>query len=137
MFFYLKKAKQTNLSISLYQCHELRAGNQARFDEVMAAVGPHVDIVMICGSDTRLNDNSEDRSDAIKPLGEGDYDPKEFLSILKKTSSPESSCYTPLAWSKNLRLIIRNPSVSIRKCAPKLPPNPNKEKGFSIPFLFL
>ena len=50
----------------------------------MAAVGPHVDIVTLCGSDTKLNDNSEDWSDAIKPLGEGNYDPKEFLSILKK-----------------------------------------------------
>jgi|LakMenEpi05May12_1017382.scaffolds.fasta_scaffold00480_2 sugar phosphate isomerase/epimerase len=84
MLVYLKKAKQPNLSISLHQCHELRAGNQARLDEVMAAVGPHVDIVTLCGSHTKLNDNSEDWSDAIKPLGEGDYDPKEFLRVLKK-----------------------------------------------------
>lgn len=84
MLVYWKKAKQPNLSISLHQCHELRAGNQSRLDEVMAAVGKHVDIVTLCGSDVKLHDNSLDWSDAIKPLGEGDYDPKEFLRVLKK-----------------------------------------------------
>jgi sugar phosphate isomerase/epimerase len=84
MLVYLKKANQPNLSISVHQCHELRAGNMGRLDEVISAVGSYMDIVTICGSDKKVNDNSEDWSDAIKPLGEGDYDPKEFLRVLKK-----------------------------------------------------
>lgn len=84
MLHYLKQANQQNLTISVHQCHEMRAGNAHRLDEVMTAVGPHMDIVTICGSDKKVNDNSEDWSDAIKPLGEGDYDPKEFLRALKR-----------------------------------------------------
>ncbi len=80
----LKKADRPNLTISVHQCHEMRAGNTDRIDAVMTAVGPYMDIVTICGSDRKVNDNSKDWSDAIKPLGEGDYDPKEFLRALKR-----------------------------------------------------
>lgn len=80
----LKKADRSNLTISVHQCHEMRAGNTDRIDAVMTAVGPYMDIVTICGSDRKVNDNSKDWSDAIKPLGEGDYDPKEFLRALKR-----------------------------------------------------
>jgi sugar phosphate isomerase/epimerase len=84
MLVYLKKSKQQNLTISLHQCHELRAGNIDRIDEIMSTVGPHIDMVTLCGSDRKLRDDSPDWSDAIKPLGEGDYDPKDFLRVLKK-----------------------------------------------------
>ncbi len=84
MLPYLKQANQPNLTISVHQCHEMRAGNTHRLDEVMTAISPHMDIVTICGSDEKMNDNSPDWSDAIKPLGEGDYDPKKFLRALKK-----------------------------------------------------
>lgn len=80
----LKKAERPNLTISVHQCHEMRAGNTDRIDAVMTAVGPYMDIVTLCGSDRKVNDNSKDWSDAIKPLGEGDYDPKEFLRALKR-----------------------------------------------------
>jgi sugar phosphate isomerase/epimerase len=80
----LKKADRPNLTISVHQCHEMRAGNTDRIAEVMTAVGPYMDIVTICGSDRKVSDNSKDWSDAIKPLGEGDYDPKEFLRALKR-----------------------------------------------------
>jgi hypothetical protein len=43
-----------------------------------------MDIVTICGSDRKTNYESPDWSDAIKPLGEGDYDPREFLRALKR-----------------------------------------------------
>ncbi len=81
----LKKADRPNLTISLHQCHELRAGNIDRLDAVMDAVGPYIDIATICGSDRKMNDNVKGNwDDAIKPLGEGDYDPKEFLRVLKR-----------------------------------------------------
>ena len=80
----LKKAGRPNLTISVHQCHEMRAGNTDRIDAVMTTVGPYMDIVTICGSNKKVNDNSKDWSDAIKPLGEGDYDPKEFLRALKR-----------------------------------------------------
>lgn len=84
MLVYLKKAAKSNLTVSVHQCHELRAGNIDRIDAVMDAAGPYMDIVTICGSDTKVNDNSKDWSDAIKPLGEGDFDPKIFLRALKR-----------------------------------------------------
>ena len=80
----LKKADRPNLTISVHQCHEMRAGNTHRIDAVMTAVGPYMDIVTISGSDKMVNDNSKDWSDAIKPFGEGDYDPKDFLRALKR-----------------------------------------------------
>ena len=80
----LKKADRPNLTISVHQCHELRRGNVNRLDEVMTAVGPYMDIVTICGSNRNTNYESQDWNDAIKPLGEGDYDPKEFLRALKR-----------------------------------------------------
>lgn len=84
MLVYLKKAARPNLTVSVHQCHEMRAGNTARFDAVMDAAGPYMDIVTICGSDLKVNDDSKDWSDAIKPLGEGDFDPKVFLRALKR-----------------------------------------------------
>lgn len=81
---YLKQANRPNLTISVHQCHEMRAGNTGRLDAVMDAVGRYMDIVTLCGSDKNVNDNSKDWSDAIKPLGEGDYDPKDFLRALRR-----------------------------------------------------
>lgn len=80
---YLNKSKRTNLTISLHQCHELRAGNIDRLDGVVKAIGKHLDLVTICGSDRKTNDNSTDWSDAIKPLGEGDFDPRILLRVLR------------------------------------------------------
>lgn len=80
----LKKADRPNLTISVHQCHELRRGNVDRLDAVMTAVGPYMDIVTICGSDRKTNYDSPTWDDAIKPLGEGDYDPREFLRALKR-----------------------------------------------------
>lgn len=80
---YLKKSGRPNLTISLHQCHELRAGNLDRLDAVVTALGQHLDLVTICGSDRRTNDNSTDWSDAIKPLGEGDFDPRILLRVLR------------------------------------------------------
>lgn len=80
----LKKADRHNLSISVHQCHELRLGNVERLDEVMTSVAPYMDIATICGSDRKTNYDSQDWKDAIKPLGEGDYDPREFLRALKR-----------------------------------------------------
>ncbi len=84
MLVYLKRAAKPNLKVSVHQCHEMRAGNIDRIDAVMDAAGPYMDIVTICGSDTKVNDNSKDWSDSIKPLGEGDFDPKIFLRALKR-----------------------------------------------------
>jgi sugar phosphate isomerase/epimerase len=81
----LKLADRPNLTISVHQCHELRAGNIDRLDAVMDAVAPYMDLVSICGSDRKMNDKVKGNwDDAIKPLGEGDYDPKEFLRALKR-----------------------------------------------------
>ncbi len=81
---FLKKAERDNLTISVHQCHELRAGNIDRLDAVVKAVLPYMDLVTVCGSDRKTNDNSKDWSDAIKPFGEGDFDPKIFLRVLER-----------------------------------------------------
>ena len=81
---YLTKAARPNVTLSVHLCHELRAGNIDRLDAVVAAVLPHLDMVTLSGSDRKTTAGAKDWSDAIKPLGEGDYDPKTFLRILKK-----------------------------------------------------
>ena len=83
---YLKEARRPNLTISVHQCHEMRGGNTDRLDAVMAAVGPYMDLVTICGSDQIVHDGNPQWGDAIKPLGEGDYDPKYFLRALKRAN---------------------------------------------------
>jgi len=81
----LKLADRPNLTISVHQCHELRAGNIDRLNAVMDAVAPYMDLVSICGSDRKMDGKVKGNwDDAIKPLGEGDYDPKEFLRALKR-----------------------------------------------------
>lgn len=84
MLVYLKKAERPNLTVSVHLCHEMRGGNRDRLAAVVAAAGTHLDMVTISGSDREVNDNSKDWSDAIKPFGEGDYDPRIFLRVLKK-----------------------------------------------------
>jgi sugar phosphate isomerase/epimerase len=82
---YLTKAARHNVTLRVHQCHELRAGNIDRLNAVMDAVAPYMDLVSICGSDRKMNGTVKGNwDDAIKPLGEGDYDPKEFLRALKR-----------------------------------------------------
>ncbi len=79
---FLNKANRPNLTLTVHLCHEIRAGNGARLGEVVAAVRPHLDLATISGSNTEVVDNSQDWSDAIKPLGEGDFDASKFLRAL-------------------------------------------------------
>ncbi len=81
-----EKSGRQNLTISIHQCHEMRAGNTDRLADIIAKVGSHLDLVTICGSNIKMSKEEKNWDDAIKPLGEGDYDPKKFLRLLTDAS---------------------------------------------------
>ncbi len=78
----LKKADRPNLTLTVHLCHELRAGNGHRIEEVVRQAKPWLSLATISGADTAMRPNTRDWSDAIKPLGEGDYDASRLLRVL-------------------------------------------------------
>jgi sugar phosphate isomerase/epimerase len=75
-------AGRGDLKLSLHLCHELRAGNGGRIAEVIEATLPDIAIASINGANRAVNPGSPDWSDAIRPLGEGDYDVTGYLRAL-------------------------------------------------------
>jgi hypothetical protein len=80
----LHEAQRPNLALSVHLCHELRAGNGDRLDEILKAVGPLLRLPSISGSDSDAprHRGQPTWADAIKPLGEGDYDASRFMRAL-------------------------------------------------------
>jgi len=68
-----------NVGVTFNLCHELRAGNEARFDEILEKAAPRLFFVSINGAD---HEGDWDR--LIQPLGRGSFD--VFL-ILRKLDS--------------------------------------------------
>ena len=65
-----------NVGVTFNLCHELRAGNEARFDEILEKAAPRLFFVSINGAD---HEGDWDR--LIQPLGRGAFD---VFSVLKK-----------------------------------------------------
>lgn len=81
---YIKELDKDNLKLTFHLCHEIRAGNGGRLLDVALSAAPYLTYATISGSNISTVDNSEDWSDAIKPLDEGDYSVEEFVSVLQK-----------------------------------------------------
>ena len=82
---YIKELNKNNLFLSLHLCHEIRAGNGKRIDEVVQNVGKYIRLVSISGADTIPCTDCPDWSDSIKPLYEGDYNTSDVYNILKES----------------------------------------------------
>jgi len=67
-----------NVGLTFNLCHELRAGNAARFPVILRAVAPHLRLVSINGAE---HDGDWDR--LIKPLGDGAFDVLGLLRDLQ------------------------------------------------------
>lgn len=71
------QAKRKNLGVSFNLCHELMAGNEARFDELLDKAASDLFVVSINGAD---HEGGWDK--LIQPLGEGTFDLDKFLRKL-------------------------------------------------------
>jgi len=70
-------AERDNLGVTFNLCHELRAGNEARFDEILEAAAPELYMVSINGAD---HEGGWDK--LIQPLGQGEFDVSTVLRKL-------------------------------------------------------
>ncbi|MBT3480576.1 MAG: SnoaL-like domain-containing protein [Opitutales bacterium] len=86
MIPFLKEVQNGNVYISLHLCHELRAGNGDRLDEIAAKIKPWLRLPSINGSESDVvNDDHEAEGwkRAIQPLTQGDYDSSKLLKALR------------------------------------------------------
>ena len=60
------------VKLSIHLCHELKAGNRDRFDEVVAKIAPHLALASLNGVDTSVDFNVESWNTMILPLDQGD-----------------------------------------------------------------
>lgn len=67
-----------NVGVTFNLCHELRAGHEARFDELLEKAAPKLFLVSINGAD---HEGDWDR--LIQPLGRGEFDVFPILKKLK------------------------------------------------------
>jgi len=84
----VKRINHPNLKLALHLCHEMKAGNVDRLDEVVNNVHEYISFVTLSGSDKvvdRSSPRSVDRS-TIKPLNKGDFDIYNFIEPLKKVA---------------------------------------------------
>ena len=79
----LKKSKRKDLFISFHLCHEIRAGNGNRLEEVAKKVKPYLRLASISGANDQYVDNSKDWSKTIQPLDKGSYDLSKFIKALQ------------------------------------------------------
>lgn len=82
---WLEEVQNGNVYLSLHLCHELRAGNGERLDEIAAKIKPWLRLPSINGSESDVvNDDHEavGWQRAIQPLTLGDYDSSKLLKAL-------------------------------------------------------
>lgn len=84
---FVEKVNHPQLKLAFHLYHEIRAKNGSRLDEVMKRVQHRLGAVTLAGTD-QVADYSSARardSSTIKPLGQGDYDLRGFVRILKSS----------------------------------------------------
>ncbi|MDP6040476.1 MAG: TIM barrel protein [Candidatus Latescibacteria bacterium] len=80
---YLEEVQNGNFFISLHLCHEIRAGNGDRLDEVAAKIKPWLRLPSINGADVDAVNEVKGWKRGIQPLVLGDYDSSKLLKALK------------------------------------------------------
>lgn len=84
---YVKKINSPNLNLAVHTCHEIRAGNANRIEEVLEKVKDYLGYVTIAGADNIPNlstNGGEWESSTLKPLYRGNFD---LTRVLKKLRS--------------------------------------------------
>ena len=80
---FVEEIGSDNLFISLHLCHEIKAGNGDRLNEVAAKVKPWLRLPSINGADIDAVNEVAGWKRGIQPLNMGDYDSSQLLEALK------------------------------------------------------
>jgi len=80
---YINEIQSDNLFVSLHLCHEIKAGNGDRLNEVAAKIEPWLRLPSINGADNDAVHEEEGWERGIQPLTMGDYDASKLLKALK------------------------------------------------------
>ena len=72
----VRKVDRRNVGVTFNLCHELQAGNEARFDRLLEEAAPYLFVVSINGAD---HEGGWDK--LIQPLGKGSFD---LIRLLRK-----------------------------------------------------
>lgn len=82
---FVQKINDPYLKLAVHLCHEIRAGNSSRMNEVFQKVKYHTGAVTVAGTDS-VADTSKpllyDKS-TIKPIGQGNYNIQNFTQALR------------------------------------------------------
>ncbi len=70
----VRKVDRKNVGVTFNLCHELNAGNEARFDQLLEEAAPYLFLVSINGAD---HEGGWDK--LIQPLGKGNFDLNRLL----------------------------------------------------------
>jgi len=77
-----QRLNRPEVKLSIHLCHELKAKNMDRFDEVVAKVAPLLALASINGVDTSVDFGVKGWNTMILPLDKGDYNVRPFLAAL-------------------------------------------------------
>ena len=80
---FLEEIGSDNLFVSLHLCHEIKAGNGHRLNEVAAKIKPWLRLPSINGADVDAVNEIEGWDRGIQPLTQGNYDSSQLLGALK------------------------------------------------------
>jgi sugar phosphate isomerase/epimerase len=80
---YVEEIGSDNLFISLHLCHEIKAGNGDRLNEVAAKIKPWLRLPSINGADIDAVNEVEGWKRGIQSLTMGDYDSSKLLKALE------------------------------------------------------
>lgn len=82
---YVEKINSPNLDLAVHTCHEIRAGNADRIEDVLEKVKDRLGYVTIAGSDNipNLTNGSEWEYSTLKPLYRGNFEMMRVLKTLK------------------------------------------------------
>jgi sugar phosphate isomerase/epimerase len=85
---FVKKINDKNLQLAVHLCHEIRAGNGARMNDVFENAKPYIGAVTLAGTDSVADFSKPKLMDAstIKPIGQGNFNMKNFIEPLLKSN---------------------------------------------------
>jgi sugar phosphate isomerase/epimerase len=80
---YLEEVQNGNVFVSLHLCHEIKALNGDRLNEVAAKIKPWLRLPSINGADVDAVNEKKGWDRGIQPLNMGDYDSSKLLDALR------------------------------------------------------
>lgn len=84
---FIEQIDHPNLKLAVHLCHEIRAGNGLRMDQVFDRVRDRMGAVTLAGTDSIVDFSTPKRMDSstIKPLGQGNYNLDHFIGPLSRS----------------------------------------------------